>query len=415
MRACLLLAVLLGGCADSLTSRPGTGAGGSCPGNVAACGGPACDRCPEAPENAGDMECVAHTCTFACDSGYLKCGGACCRATAVAAGGNTTCAILSDGSLSCWGSNSNGQLGPAAQGLSSRIPVQVTGLSGVTAVAVGTLHVCALTAQGVRCWGANGSAQLGQAAGADSPAAVAVPINDVVALAAGSRHTCAGTNSNILCWGANDLGQINGQPNSPPQTETPTAVPGIPSATLLASGSTHTCAASGNDVRCWGANGFGQLAGGHAYFGDPVTALAAGANHTCAIAKDPECWGAGTAGQLGDGNSSDSSTPVRSNNLSNPVGIGAGGAHSCGTITGGGLRCWGANASGQLGTGNMQPQADPVSVALSSVDALAAGTSHTCALLTSKELLCWGADDQGQTGTGRVENQLLAPATVSGR
>ena len=92
-------------------------------------------------------------------------------------GGASRCALLKGGTVSCWGSNSYGQLGNGDYTYSWD-PTSVPGLSDVTQVAAGGGQVCALKKSGdVLCWGSNTSDQVGQAAPsyARSPVPVLLP------------------------------------------------------------------------------------------------------------------------------------------------------------------------------------------------------------------------------------------------
>ena len=82
---------------------------------------------------------------------------------AVDAGGSHTCAVSSVGAAQCWGSFYNGQLGNNASGGATSVPVNVSGLaSGVIAVSAGQSHSCAMISDGtVKCWGGNNFGQLG--------------------------------------------------------------------------------------------------------------------------------------------------------------------------------------------------------------------------------------------------------------
>jgi alpha-tubulin suppressor-like RCC1 family protein len=94
-------------------------------------------------------------------------------AIAIAAGDYHTCAVLSDGTARCWGYNYHGQLGDGTRAgpemcgshPCSTTPVAVSGLSSAVAIAAGDLHTCAVLSDGTaRCWGSNGYGQLGNGA-----------------------------------------------------------------------------------------------------------------------------------------------------------------------------------------------------------------------------------------------------------
>lgn len=83
---------------------------------------------------------------------------------AVAASRGVSLALKGDGSVWAWGDNSFGQLGtgrvnnPSA----SPTPVQVAGLSGVVAIAMGETHCLALPSDGtVAAWGSDAAGDIG--------------------------------------------------------------------------------------------------------------------------------------------------------------------------------------------------------------------------------------------------------------
>ena len=181
----------------------------------------------------------------------------------------------------------------------------------------------------------------------------------------------------------------------------------------LAAGNSHTCAiVLGGEVRCWGANGSGQVGDGtQTYRATPVTvselsgatAITAGNSHTCAIVSGGEvrCWGDNGSGQVGDGTQTPRSTPVTVSGISGAIAITAGNSHTCAIVSGGDVRCWGSNESGELGDGTQTNRSTPVAVSeLSDATAISGGRSHTCAVLADDTARCWGHNLTGQLGDG---------------
>ena len=85
----------------------------------------------------------------------------------VSSGTSQTCALLSSGSLKCWGDNNSGQLGDGTN-INKNVPTQVSTLTaGVVQVSsgggssAGNGHTCAIVSGGVKCWGDNSMGQLG--------------------------------------------------------------------------------------------------------------------------------------------------------------------------------------------------------------------------------------------------------------
>ena len=302
---------------------------------------------------------------------------------ALAAGGNQTCALLGDTTVSCWGDNIWGETGNGQRSIFETTPSQVPGLTGVIAVAatgpsqedseVDDEFSCALLAGGQAwCWGNDGEGALGDGGSAiDVPLPVAVSgLTGATQLALGGGHACALlSDRTVTCWG-NDLFVAS---------PTPTAVVGLSDVVELTTGSVHACAlfVSGT-VSCWGDHSFGQIGDGMTSFDiatpptavaglSGVTAISAAGDHTCALRGDGTvlCWGVDDHGQIGDGTIVElRAAPTSVKGLAGAIAISAGNQFSCALLGDGTVRCWGENDLGQLGNGSQSSIDVPTPVAV---------------------------------------------------
>jgi alpha-tubulin suppressor-like RCC1 family protein len=357
---------------------------------------------------------------------------------AIAAGGNSTC-VLSNGLVKCWGYNTSGQLGSGSYDAVRLTPVGVNGLgSGASRIAAGSTNSCALTSAGtVKCWGVNSSGQLGDGSTTNRSAPVDVTglVSGISAIATGSGHSCALTSGGgVKCWGSNSYGQVGDNSNT--NRLAPVDVIGLTSGVIaIVTGSQHSCVlTSSGGVKCWGYNGQGQLGNGYTLnsttstyawpspsdvsgLTSGVIGITAGTNHTCALLGSGllRCWGSNTNGQLGDGTTNTALTPVNSSLTSGVIAISAGSSHSCALTSGNGVKCWGYNNFGQLGNNTIIQSLAPVDVSglASGVSAISAGGFHTCALTNGGAVECWGENSYGQLGDGSATQKSI-PVSVTG-
>lgn len=355
------------------------------------------------------------------------------RARELALGTDHTCARLVDGSAYCWGSNMQAQLGAGMAGDEFRsTPVPVLQLDDAVAISVGSAHSCVRTqAGGVKCWGINHRGQLGDGSTRDrlTPPRAIPGLSGVTALSVGSQFGCLVANGTARCLGRNDDGQLGLGTRSDGPVASPMPVAGLGTVSRIDSGFAHACAVvAGGGVRCWGLNGFGQLGNGDTEssatpvavvgIGD-ATDVAVGGSHACALVAGGavRCWGNGYQGQLGNGETfMETSTPVAVVGLSGAVAIDAGSGHTCALLGDGSVRCWGANTSRQIGSAALGSEFSVPTVvqALGDVVEISTGNAHTCARLGDGSVRCWGDNGYAQLGLGTVGPDTAMPTAVGG-
>ena len=345
-----------------------------------------------------------------------------------------TCSIPS-GSTFPMGTTAVGCAAIDAAGNTAVGTFTVTVKSVPLGVSAGGTHTCARMSLGtVKCWGSNGDLQLGynnfdEEDGEGSK--VPIPVDGITAtvdLNASTYGNCAvGVAGSVTCWGYDSVVSVS---------RTSWVIPNITNATQVAGGMLHACAivATGG-VKCWGDDfdisdgpGFGVLGNGTLnpsaaavdVLGiDDAESIDAGSSsgHTCVARAIGEvaCWGRGIEGQLGDGTSTNAATPVDVAGVAEAEDVAAGTAHSCAATADGTVQCWGSNASGQLGDGTATMSATAVDVVglddAVSIDSL---RNTTCALTGDGEVWCWGSNSHGQLGNGTIGGFSATPLRVLG-
>ncbi|GEO07111.1 hypothetical protein AAE02nite_47750 [Adhaeribacter aerolatus] len=243
----------------------------------------------------------------------------------ISGGERHSLALKSDGTVYAWGSNNNGQLGNGSlDPFPISTPMQVVNLSEVIAIAGGDSHSLALKSDGtVYAWGRGYSGQLGDGNFyTDSPYGSAVPVevtalHNVTAIAAGPNYSLAlKGDGTVFGWGNNYSSSV------------PVQVDGLSGITAIAAAYFHSLALkSDSTVYAWGSGQYGQLGNGVFYntypFGstEPVrvsgltgiTAIAGGRDHSLALKADGSvyAWGSYNFGNLGNDSGVPSAVPVQ--------------------------------------------------------------------------------------------------------
>lgn len=287
----------------------------------------------------------------------------------VTTGLQMSAAVLTNGTVWVWGSDSVGQLGIGSAGGNVTTPVQVPGLSGVTQVALsGEGSGFAVESNGTLwAWGDNSHGQLGNGTTTNSLSPMQVgSLSGITQVAADGFHTLAlGTDGTVYSWGDNGEGELGDG------TTTSKSVPEpiLNGVIQVAAAPTASFAVTAvGTLLDWGAEGFGELGDGRQEgFTDApqqvgglsgVRQVVSDGFNTMAVAGSTEtvwAWGANGCGELGDGTTTAELTPEQIG-LPGTVQVVVGidfvfNNFSAAVRSDGTLWTWGCDASGQLGYG----------------------------------------------------------------
>lgn len=327
-----------------------------------------------------------------------------CRAVEVSAASAHTCARMENGDVWCWGINTRSEVGRPSQtfcnGATKCNPTpEKLVMPAATKLGVAEEHACAITGGQVYCWGRGTEGQFGDGATADSAMPLLIAQRaGASAIGGGLTYGCSLHGTAVKCSGSSASGEV-GDPTMMAHTTPFTAVPG--GTQVISTGYSDVCSIQGGFVYCWGANGSGQV---DTHIGVSVysprivpnvstaTAIANGFGHTCAAlaAGDLRCWGANGNGQLGTGDQLPHGGEVKVPILTGIVEIAAGSDHTCGRTPAGSVYCWGERYS-----------STPVQVTLPRpAVSIAAGSYHDCFVLDDGSVSCLGWNAYGQLGLG---------------
>lgn len=250
----------------------------------------------------------------------------------VALGDSHTCALIADGTMRCWGSNSlYGPVG-VGQGDSFPTPQIVPDVVDAVAVAAGGYNSCAVISDGsLKCWGSNHSGQMGTPPLFNSPDSSArtprlMPVTaPVVGVDVEGGTVCAAHgDQGATCWGSSQSRSFFGFPvgggmlgdATRTDSHVPVSVTGVASATDVQLGAVGCANVGGQVPSCWGGKwpttdflvgvdtsvGAGMVLATPLHEVGPVVDLGVGAHHACAVSDGQlRCWGFNDRGQLGDG------------------------------------------------------------------------------------------------------------------
>ena len=273
------------------------------------------------------------------------------RFQSIAAAGENSCGVATDGSAWCWGDNRNGNVGDRTR-ITRRAPTRVAGAVRFRTISVLDIPCAVAESGSTYCWGGL------------STAPVAVPRRNRSEHGVFGARTCDLTaDSTVVCWDFED------------SSASVRTVPGGLRFARLALGEFACGLTSGGAAYCWGESVPGRPE-------NPVSAERRWEPYrvapdvrfrsihplwrsVCGLTLEgaPYCWGEGGPLLPGVPERQVAPAPVRIPVERPLVSLTFGRIHACGLTADGAAYCWGSNGWGQLGDGTNAERPGAVRVA----------------------------------------------------
>ena len=358
--------------------------------------------------------------------------------SSVEVGNSAVCAVTTDGTAVCWGSNRDQYLIASSRELNITTPTKVPLPNNdrfVTLDGGANRTWCGLAVSGkVYCWGDHHTGSYFSPS-SRTPVAVEFPHEmTITEVHSGYSNGCAiNTDAELWCWG--DILESGSGQTEPMRTPVKVAMPNNERVIDFDNGGASCAVTDLGNIYCWGhSNGAGQLGIGYvnnfAYAvsvtplkvltpaGVQFASVTTGLEHSCALSTTGTgyCWGDNYEGLFGNDSYADSSvpTPMVVPNNEKLSQISTGWYHTCVKTVSGTTWCFGRGGFGELGTGTTlggktyRAPLVPSGIQFSKISA-AIGT--TCGIDQFSKIWCWGGANWGTSGSGKLEASLF-PAVI---
>ena len=348
---------------------------------------------------------------------------------------NFTIAIKKDGSLWGWGRNGSfGYLGIGDATIAeSLVPIRIGVASDWESISVGFNHIIALKTNGtISSWGSNFDGQLGNGNTTTllSPTQIGTDTDWASISTGGFSSYAIKNNGSLYAWGQNSFKQLGD--GTTISKNIPTLIGNSTDWGMIKSSNYSVLALKTNgSLWAWGLNSDGQLGNGTLEnVSEPIqigtdlnwTNISLSINHGFALKANGTIWSTGNnfSGQLGQGNTNNATsfTQIGTSNSWRSLALGTSNSLALGTTYSlaldnlNNLYSWGDNLSGQLGKGNTYI-AVPRQVGNDfSWEKVFAGLVHSAAIKKDGSLWMWGRNRYGQLGDGLSATNVDIPIQV---